>query len=113
MIGGGGEKKTLRLVARYADACNVFGDPQMLKHKLEILRQHCETEGRNYDDIEKTVYYAVRLGDNGENIQKAIDDLGALAEAGAQAAIGALIDVEKMEPIQIVGDKVIPAIAGL
>jgi F420-dependent oxidoreductase-like protein len=56
MIGGGGEKKTLRLVARYADACNLFGeDAEMLKHKLDVLRGHCETEGRDYDSIEKTL----------------------------------------------------------
>ncbi|MBA2596933.1 MAG: LLM class F420-dependent oxidoreductase [Chloroflexia bacterium] len=60
MIGGGGEKKTLRLVARYADACNLFAMPgeegmAALTHKLDVLRAHCETEGRSYDAIEKTV----------------------------------------------------------
>jgi hypothetical protein len=54
MIGGGGEKKTLRLVARYADACNVFGGPDVAT-KFDILRAHCEAEGRGYDAIEKTV----------------------------------------------------------
>ena len=60
LIGGAGEKKTLRLVARYADACNLFAAPgeeglAMLRHKLEVLREHCETEGRDFDTIEKTV----------------------------------------------------------
>jgi F420-dependent oxidoreductase-like protein len=56
MIGGGGERKTLRLVARYADACNVFGNtPAEVAHKLNVLRGHCEAEGRDYDTIEKTV----------------------------------------------------------
>ncbi len=60
MIGGGGEKKTLRLVARYADACNLFASPgeegmAELRHKLDVLRGHCEAEGRPYDDIAKTV----------------------------------------------------------
>jgi F420-dependent oxidoreductase-like protein len=56
MIGGGGEQKTLRLVARYADACNLFGtSPTDVAHKLDVLRRHCEAEGRDYDRIEKTV----------------------------------------------------------
>ncbi|OKI49605.1 LLM class F420-dependent oxidoreductase [Micromonospora sp. CB01531] len=56
MIGGGGEKKTLRLVARYADACNLFGESTaQVAHKLDVLRQHCAAEGRDYDSIEKTV----------------------------------------------------------
>jgi F420-dependent oxidoreductase-like protein len=56
MIGGSGEKKTLRLVARYADACNLFGNsPTQVAHKLDVLRQHCAAEGRDYASIEKTV----------------------------------------------------------
>ena len=56
LIGGGGERKTLKLVARYADACNLFGmDPAAVPRKLDVLRGHCEDEGRDYDTIEKTV----------------------------------------------------------
>jgi F420-dependent oxidoreductase-like protein len=56
LVGGGGEKKTLRLVARYADACNVFGSgPAEVANKLEVLRSHCEAAGRDYDRIQKTV----------------------------------------------------------
>jgi F420-dependent oxidoreductase-like protein len=54
MIGGGGEQLTLRAVARLADACNVSGSPDMVRHKFEVLRRHCEAEGRNYDEIERT-----------------------------------------------------------
>ena len=54
LIGGAGERKTLRLVAQYADACNIFARPE-LAHKLDVLREHCEREGRDYDEIEKTV----------------------------------------------------------
>jgi F420-dependent oxidoreductase-like protein len=62
MIGGGGEKKTLRLVARYADSCNVFGASiPDVAHKFDVLREHCAAEGRDYDSIEKTVLY-VRPG---------------------------------------------------
>src|SRR5205807_698617 len=53
MIGGMGERKTLRLVARYADACNLFPTPEVGR-KLDVLKAHCEAEGRNYDEIEKT-----------------------------------------------------------
>ncbi|WP_029138555.1 LLM class F420-dependent oxidoreductase [Nakamurella lactea] len=55
MIGGGGERKTLLLVARYADACNIFATtPEDVAHKLEVLRRHCDAEGRDYDAITKT-----------------------------------------------------------
>ena len=54
MVGGGGERKTLRLVAQYADACNIFGGGEETRHKLDVLRSHCETVGRDYDEIEKT-----------------------------------------------------------
>ncbi len=56
LIGGSGERKTLRLVATYADACNLFGEsPEVVGHKLEVLRRHCDDVGRDYDTIEKTV----------------------------------------------------------
>ncbi|WP_084557827.1 LLM class F420-dependent oxidoreductase [Hamadaea tsunoensis] len=56
LIGGGGEQKTLRLVAQYADACNVFGaGPDAVAHKFDVLRRHCDAVGRDYDTIEKTV----------------------------------------------------------
>ena len=55
MIGGGGERKTLRLVAQYADATNVFGDPDGLRHKYAVLREHCERLGRPYEEIERSV----------------------------------------------------------
>ena len=66
LIGGSGEKKTLRLVAKYADACNLFGgERDVVAHKLEVLKGHCETEGRDYAEIEKTIIYsaATRLDD--------------------------------------------------
>ncbi len=54
MIGGGGEQLTLRAVARHADACNVGGTPEQVRHKYQVLHRHCEAEGRNYNDIERT-----------------------------------------------------------
>jgi F420-dependent oxidoreductase-like protein len=56
MIGGGGERKTLRLVARYADACNLFGPPETVAHKIDVLRRHCEAVGRDIRDIEVTAF---------------------------------------------------------
>jgi F420-dependent oxidoreductase-like protein len=57
LIGGGGERKTLRLVAQYADACNLFGGPEEVAHKLDVLRRHCDAVGRDPNDIEVTVLF--------------------------------------------------------
>ncbi|GAC1361734.1 MAG: LLM class F420-dependent oxidoreductase [Actinomycetota bacterium] len=113
LIGGSGERKTLRLVARHADACNLFAGPAELPHKLEVLRRHCDTEGRDYDAILKTVYYGMDVGENGSRVSQVVDELGALAEAGAQKAIGYLRDAHRLVPLEIVGREVIPAIAAL
>ena len=88
LIGGSGEKKTLKLVARYADACNLFGDLPTVRHKLDVLRRHCEAEGRNYDDIEKTVLISFDLGPDGSAAGQLVQRLGAFAEAGVQTVIG-------------------------
>jgi F420-dependent oxidoreductase-like protein len=62
LIGGGGEQLTLRSVARVGNACNLFGDPQTVKGKLDVLRSHCENEKRNFDEIERTVTTSFFLG---------------------------------------------------
>ncbi len=114
MVGGGGEKKTLRLVAKYADACNIpTMDPGAVRHKLDILRQHCEREGRNYDDIEKTVITVMNVGSDGSQADQLVEQLGRLREAGVQAALGALIGVENITPIEVMGKQVIPQAAKL
>jgi F420-dependent oxidoreductase-like protein len=59
LVGGGGERKTLRLVAQYANACNIFGGGDQARHKLNVLRSHCETVGRDYDEIEKTTMISI------------------------------------------------------
>jgi len=64
MIGGGGERKTLRFVAKYAQACNLFPGPDLAR-KLDVLRAHCEAEGRDYDEIIKTCYFIFDVGDKG------------------------------------------------
>lgn len=91
MIGGGGEKKTLRLVAQYADACNLFGDPAQVTHKLSVLREHCEALGRDYDAIEKTVLVTSVLSADGagdtETVEQAAERVAAFAEVGVQTVI--------------------------
>lgn len=67
MIGGGGERKTLRLVARYGDACNLFAtSPEEVRHKLDVLRGHCEAESRDFDEIRKTVAYTGEPATDGD-----------------------------------------------
>jgi len=112
MIGGSGERKTLRLVARYAQACNLFPGPDLAR-KLDVLRAHCESEGRDYDDIEKTCYFIFDVGEKGERAGQIVDELGALAEMGFQAAIGAVARVWEVTPLEVIGTEVIPAVAGL
>ncbi len=110
LIGGSGERKTLRLVARYADACNIFGGPE-LPHKLEVLREHCDAEGRDYAEIEKTSGARFDLGENGENVQKVIEQLHELSELGVQVAHGAVVGVGSLRPLELMAEQVIPAIS--
>jgi F420-dependent oxidoreductase-like protein len=112
MIGGTGEKKTLRFVARYAQACNMFPGPD-LAHKLDVLRAHCDAEGRDYDEIEKTCYFIFDPGEKGEKVGEIVDQLGGLAGMGFQAAIGAVANVWQVTPLEIIGSQVIPAVADL
>ncbi len=100
LIGGGGEKKTLRLVAQYADACNLFDTglgPDGIPRKLEIIRAHCEDVGRDYDEIEKTTLARLALSEDGtgttpsgeplSTVGEAVERLGRLSEAGIDTAI--------------------------
>ena len=112
LIGGGGEKKTLRLVARYAHACNLFPSPE-LPHKLDVLREHCEREGRNYDEIEKTVLFPFDLGEDGKKIDATIEALRGLAKLGIQEAHGIVPDVWKITPLELIGREIVPAVADL
>jgi F420-dependent oxidoreductase-like protein len=112
MIGGGGERKTLRLVARYAQACNLFPGPD-LAHKLDVLREHCDRERRVYDEIQKTCYFVYDVGPGGEKAQEVIDQLGRLAELGFETAIGQVAHVSEITPLEVIGSQVIPAVAGL
>jgi F420-dependent oxidoreductase-like protein len=112
LIGGSGEKKTLRLVARFADACNLFPSPE-LPQKLEVLRAHCQDVGRSYDEIEKTAIFRFDVGENGEKVDEVIAQLHWLAGMGVETVIGSVIDVWKIKPLEIIGERVIPAVAKL
>ncbi len=115
LIGGTGEKKTLRFVAKYADACNIVGmqGEDFVRQKLDVLRGHCDREGRNYDDIEKTVLFVMNPGPNGENAGQLVEQFGKLAEAGAQTVIGAVMGVEGLKPLEAMGKDVIPQVSSL
>lgn len=91
VIGGGGERKTLRLVAQYADACNVFGGPDQLRHKLSVLEQHCENLGRDYSEITKTCLGVAVIAPTHEETQKRLQrmrELGASEDRIRMALAG-------------------------
>lgn len=112
LIGGSGEKKTLRLVAKYADACNIFGmqGVDFVRQRLDVLRRHCEREGRDYDDIEKTVLFVFNPGPNGEETGRVVEQLGEFADAGVQTVIGHVMGAENLAPLEAMGRDVIPGV---
>jgi F420-dependent oxidoreductase-like protein len=113
LIGGGGEKKTLRLVARYADACNLFAydGAEALRAKLEVLKRHCEEVGRPYEDIEKTALGSVDLGRGGMRPRQVIDLCREVSRAGIQHLILSFAHVDTLKPLELMGKEVIPAVA--
>jgi F420-dependent oxidoreductase-like protein len=108
MVGGGGERKTLLLAARYADASNLFAtSPAEVAHKLEVLRSHCDAEGRDYDDIQKTVLYV-------RPILADVDSF--VAAAGEYAALGVteiatMPDRHPVEFAEQLAERVLPRLA--
>jgi F420-dependent oxidoreductase-like protein len=112
LIGGGGEQKTLRLVARYADACNLFASagPEALRHKLEVLKRHCDALNRPYDEIEKTALAPVDFG-RPDAAAALIAQCRELAGLGFQRLIVMLPDVHELRSIERIGRDVIPVVA--
>jgi F420-dependent oxidoreductase-like protein len=113
LIGGGGERRTLKLVAKYADACNIFGtDPAQLKHKYDVLKRHCETVGRDYAEIEKTFLAGVSITPDGARRsltpEAMVERLGRTAEVGAQHAIIGIRGMEDLSKLELIGRDVIP-----
>jgi len=116
LIGGSGERKTLRLVAKYGDACNLFArmGKEVLQHKLDVLREHCENEGRPYEQIEKTTldsFHLTRDGRDGSQTPAAlVDFFGQLAEMGIDQAIFSLRNVSDPQVFDLLATEVIPQV---
>ncbi|MDQ6693928.1 MAG: LLM class F420-dependent oxidoreductase [Chloroflexota bacterium] len=116
LIGGTGEQKTLRFVAKYGDACNLFarlGD-DALRHKLDILKGHCETEGRPYEEIEKTSLDFMQISNDGgersTTVQQAIDQFGHMAELGFDHALISMGNVTDPDAFNVFRDEIVPAV---
>ena len=116
LIGGTGERKTLRMVAQYGDGCNLFarlGNDE-LKRKLEILRGHCQEVGRPYEEIEKTTLDSFAITRDGRNDSltpaAVIERLSHLAEMGIDQAIFSLRNVADLEPFDLLATEIIPLV---
>jgi F420-dependent oxidoreductase-like protein len=116
LVGGGGERKTLRLVAQYADACNVFGGPETVHRKYEILAEHCAAVGRPYAEIERSNLQGVDLTPGGARGASApnllVDRFGDLADAGVQHVI---MSPHTVDPgtVEALGAAIIPQLRDL
>jgi F420-dependent oxidoreductase-like protein len=112
LIGGGGERKTLRLVARYADACNVFAtSPEDVAHKLDVLRSHCQAEGRDYDSIFKTVLAV-------QPVLAGVDEWLAAAGEYAKLGVGEIAVMpdpgrSPVEWVEEVAERVVPRVQAI
>lgn len=130
LVGGGGERRTLRLVAEHADACNLMGEPDVVRHKLDVLRAHCRDVGRDPAEIEVTHLSPVLVAADADDLRAALDRLGpdtqapehvlervqggtvadhigrfrALAEAGVQHAIVSLVGMDDAAAVECFGD---------
>jgi F420-dependent oxidoreductase-like protein len=98
LIGGGGEKRTLRLVAQYGDACNLFGDPDAVRHKLDVLERHCADVGRNPAEITKTVLMTVR------DPAAAADQIPAFQAVGVDGFVVNMPGVEDLSRVAAAGE---------
>ncbi len=129
LIGGSGERKTLRLVAQYADGCNLFGDPERAKHLLGVLERHCETVGRDSSEITKTGMGQIAIASTHEQAQAKIEQLRergipeerlaaiiagdpdtiieraqAMADVGIEGMTVSLPDVHDLEALEMAGE---------
>lgn len=121
LVAGGGERKTLRLVAQYADACNLFvpatAEQSALQQKLEVLREHCQALGRPYEQIEKTTLSSLHLTRDGRDQtmtpQAAIEYFAMLAAHGVDHAIFGLANASDMEPFELLTTIIVPEVSKL
>jgi F420-dependent oxidoreductase-like protein len=127
MIGGSGEKVTLRIVAQYADFCNVGGDPATVAHKYEVLRQHCERAGRPYDAVTRSNDVGILIAADERELaakkerygadfdlvgmpEAIIEGLRGYAQVGSQYVTFHMPDAKEIEPILLLGETVVPAV---
>jgi alkanesulfonate monooxygenase SsuD/methylene tetrahydromethanopterin reductase-like flavin-dependent oxidoreductase (luciferase family) len=133
MIGGGGERTTLRLAARYADLCNVSGDFDRVRHKYAVLREHCEAVGRSYDEVTRTLFTWFMVGrteteaqakrryfENGDvptfaglmgTPEQIVERLRRYEALGVQEVYVSMRDAFELEPIRLFGETVIAALS--
>jgi F420-dependent oxidoreductase-like protein len=112
LLAGSGERRTLPLVARYADACNLKPSPE-IPRQLELLRALCEREGRDYDAIEKTAPFGFDVGPDGSKAGEVVERLRWLAGMGIESVLGWVVNVDRIAPLEVMGREVIPAVADL
>jgi F420-dependent oxidoreductase-like protein len=115
LIGGMGEKKTLRLVAQYADACNLFtySGLDVINHKLKVLKKHCETIGRPYDEIERTALGTANISPGKMSTEDIIGMCKRLANESIEHVILNMPNVHEITPLEKFGEEVIPAVTDL
>lgn len=110
LIAGSGEKRTLPLVALYADACNIRPSPE-IPRQLELLRRLCDEAGRDYEAIEKTAPFFFDVGEDGSKAGEVVAKLRWLGSMGIDTVFGWVVGVDQLKPLEVMGREVIPAVA--
>jgi F420-dependent oxidoreductase-like protein len=117
MIGGSGEKKTLRLVAQYADACNLFAAPQAgpdaVRAKLDVLRAHCDELGRDYSRIRKTILWTAPVGTDAAGGREFVEQMRGFADAGIEEVHVMPFAGDPVAYVQGIGDHVMGALGSV
>ena len=130
LLGGGGERRTLKLVAKYADASNIFGDVETVKHKLDVLRKHCDDAGRDFGEITKTRLGGLFVGESEDTVQRGLEEYaskrgipvdmvrdyvvagtpeqiveqaGRFFDAGLDGLVFNMLDAQDIEPVALAG----------
>jgi len=112
MLGGNGERRTLRLVAQYADACNLLTlPPEGIHRKLEVLKRYCEEIGRPYDEIEKTSLNEIHRTPDTMTVRDIIGLCRSLADVGIEHVIVNMPDAHELRQLEIFGREIVPVVA--
>jgi F420-dependent oxidoreductase-like protein len=112
LIAGSGERRTIPLVARYGDACNLRPGPD-IPRQLDLLRRLCDEAGTDYHAIEKTAPFGFDVGERGEKVPELLGQLRWLSSLGIETVLGWVVGVDRITPLEIMGREVIPAVAEL